>query len=125
MLLLESLLPIIAVLSTFGSISFFVYMHYTSRHRERMAMIQQGKDPMQYKIKLRKTESYRLLKVGILLASFGLGLVAGWALELGGMPSETAYFSMIFMFGGIGMIIYHLSQRKKLEEKEDFLAEEL
>ena len=51
--------------------------------------------------------------------------MAGWALELGGVPSETAYFSMIFMFGGFGMIVYHLSQRKVPDKKEDFLAEEL
>lgn len=123
--MLDSLLPIIAIISTFGSLTFFVYMHYTSRHRERMAMIQQGKDPMQYKVQLRRTESFRLLKLGVLFLCFGLGLVAGWALELGGVPSETAYFSMIFMFGGFGMIVYHLSQRKVPEKKEDFLAEEL
>ncbi len=124
MSMLESLVPILAIICTFGSLSFFVYMFYTSRHRERMAMIQQGKDPMQYKVQMQKTESNRLLKIGILFASFGLGLVAGWALELGGVPSETAYFAMIFMFGGFGMIIYHLSQRKQ-RNKEDFLAEEL
>lgn len=122
--MLDSLISIIAIISTFGSLSFFIYMHYTSRHRERMAMIQQGKDPMQYKVQLQKTESSRVLKLGILFACFGLGLVAGWALELGGVPSETAYFAMIFMFGGFGMIVYHLSQRKS-RNKEDYLAEEL
>ncbi len=124
MSMLESLVPILGIICTFGSLSFFVYMFYTSRHRERMAMIQQGKDPMQYKIQMQKTESNRVLKVGILFAAFGLGLVAGWGLEEGGVPSETAYFAMIFLFGGLGMIIYHLSQRKQ-RNKEDYLAEEL
>ncbi|MBX2870801.1 MAG: hypothetical protein KTR30_01840 [Saprospiraceae bacterium] len=122
--MIETLIPILAIICTFGSLSFYVYMHYTSRHRERMALIQQGKDPMQYRAQMQKAESNRVLKTGILFASFGLGLVAGWALELGGVPSETAYFAMIFMFGGFGMIIYHLSQRKQ-RSKEDYLAEEL
>lgn len=122
--MLVSLLPIISVLATFGSLTFFVYMHYTSRHREHMALIEQGKDPYLYRGRARKMENRNVLKYGILFTTFGLGLVAGWALEMGGFPSEVAYFSMIFMFGGFGMIIFYAIQGRK-SRTEELLAEEL
>ena len=38
------LIPIIAVGGFFSSIIIFTYMHYSSRHRERMALIESGQD---------------------------------------------------------------------------------
>lgn len=122
--MIESVIPVIAIISTFGSLIFFVYMHYTSRHRERMALIQQGIDPMAYKARVKENSSSRILKNGILFAAVGMGLVAGWALEEGGFPSEVAYFSMIFLFGGFGMVIYYYSQRPRSRNAE-MLSEEV
>ena len=81
--MIESVIPVIAIISTFGSLIFFVYMHYTSRHRERMALIEQGIDPMAYKARVKENSSSSILKNGILFAAVGMGLVAGWALEEG------------------------------------------
>lgn len=118
--MLEHVISIIAIISTFGSLVFFVYMHYTSRHRERMAMIEQGKDPLAYKVQAKNAPSSNVLKNGILFTAVGLGLVAGWALEQGGFPSEVAYFSMIFLFGGFGLVIYHFSQKPRPNKSEIF-----
>lgn len=87
-------------------------------------MIEQGKDPMAYKAQVKENTSSRILKNGILFAAVGLGLVAGWGLEEGGFPSEVAYFSMIFLFGGFGMVIFYYSQRPKSRNAE-MLGEEV
>lgn len=118
--MLEQVISIIAIISTFGSLVFFIYMHYTSRHRERMAMIEQGKDPLAYKVQANNATSSNVLKNGILFTAVGMGLVAGWGLEMGGVPSEVAYFSMILLLGGFGMVIYHYSQKPRSNKSEVF-----
>ncbi len=102
------LTPVLVLGVIFGSIVMLVYLNI--RKKERMALIEKGADAS---IFATKPESSPSLKWGIFLAGLGIGLLIGYLLEaMTGMRTEVAYFSMIFLFGGLGLVIYYLIEKK-------------
>jgi ABC-type Fe3+-siderophore transport system permease subunit len=105
----EVLIPISMFASTFG----ILYVYFSSRHRERMALIDKGADPSLFRNPIRSGAG--TLKFGLLLVGVALGILMG-ALLTGIVPAmreETANFSMIFLFGGLALIVNHLIEAKK------------
>ncbi|AHM62092.1 membrane protein [Flammeovirgaceae bacterium 311] len=80
-----------------------------------MAMIEKGYDAslLQGRPDAR-TGKFTALKVGIVAIGIGLGFLVGNILEtFTRMNDEVAYFSMISLFGGIGLIVYYMLVRNK------------
>ena len=46
----------------------------------------------------------------------GLGIFLGYVLERMGIPDEVAYFSMILILGGLGLVGYYLLIETKKNE---------
>lgn len=81
-----------------------LYVYYTTRNRERMALIEKNADPSI--LKSESNGSFRLfpIKLGMLLMGIGLGILMGSILEATTvLQEEVAFFSMIFLFGGAGL----------------------
>ena len=98
------LVPIAAFAMVFGIIFILV------RKKERLAMIEKGADPSQFKSDLSGPSS---LKWGLFSLGIGLGILVGNILvSTKVMEEEVAYFSMIFLFGGISLIVSHFLARK-------------
>lgn len=108
----------ISVIGFFASIIYWVHIHYTSRHRERMALLESGQDASIFH---KPARPERVLKYGILLFSIGAGILTGYLLEEMGMNDEAAYFSMIFLFGGAGLVSYYLFFLKRRSEISETL----
>ncbi len=108
----------ISVIGFFASIIYWVHIHYTSRHRERMALLESGQDASIFH---KPSRPERVLKYGILLFSIGAGIFSGYVLEEMGMNDEAAYFSMIFLFGGAGLVSYYLFFLKRRAEISETL----
>jgi hypothetical protein len=103
------LTPVFVMAVIFGSVVMLVYLNI--RKKERMLLIEKGADAS---IFATKADSAPSLKWGILLTGFAIGLLIGNLLDLyADMRPEVAYFSMIFLFGGIGLITYYLIERKR------------
>ena len=84
-------------------------MHYTSRHRERMALMETNKDASIFKKPKDKSDRSTALKYGLVSVMAGLGLVFGSFLQFAGiMEEEIASFSMLLLFGGLGLIIFYI-----------------
>jgi hypothetical protein len=109
------LIPIISVIGFHAAVIYWIHMYYTSRHRERMALLESGQDA---RIFAKRQRPERILKFGILLFSVGAGIFCGYFLERMGMDEEPAYFAMIFLFGGAGLISYYLFFLRKTLERE-------
>ena len=53
----------------------------------------------------------------MLLMGVGIGLLMGYFLESSTRMDEAAYFSMIFLFGGIGLGIAYIIEERKLKQE--------
>ena len=78
-------------------------------HDERMAMIEKGVGPDA----LPKNRSYSGVQFGFLFIGAGVGLLIGYFLDRSFRMDEVAYFSMIFLFGGLGLVASHLYVKKQ------------
>lgn len=108
---IEILIPILIPL--FIVILIILIRRY--ENTERMAMIEKGMEPGTMKPK----KSYTGLKFALLAIGGGVGLMIGNVLEVStAINEEVAYFSMLFLFGGLGLLIAHFIIEKKQEKEE-------
>jgi len=113
------MVQILVPLGLFAMIFGIVYLGVTTRNRERMALIERGADPTLFETK-KKANTSGSMKVGLFFFGIGVGVVVAYLLTSGGgMDEGAAYPSMIFIFGGLALIVSHLWERK--QEKEDEL----
>ena len=104
----EVLIPITMFLSTFG----ILYVFFTTRHKERLALIEKGADPALFQSK--KGNSNASMRFGMFLIGVALGILTGNILtETTALKEEVAYFSMIFLFGGVSLVMYYRMIEKK------------
>ena len=98
-------IPIVALIGVFTMIVFL--RKYDND--EKMAMIAKGITPPQ-KTSYQVNPSHSL-RWGFILVGFGVGLLMGSLLEsLTGIDGDTAHFSMIFIFGGLGLLASYFYQ---------------
>jgi len=96
----QFLFPISFFAMVYGIVFLFI------RKKERLALIAKGTDATIFEINKKATSS---LKWGLLLVGFGVGILLGKILAVyTTLDEEPAFFSMICLFGGIGLIVYHL-----------------
>lgn len=107
------IIPVLAIGGFFASTIIFVYMFFSSRHRERMALIDSGQDASIFSRKFNNKEN---LKFGVVAVMSGLGLLAGEFLQKAGLEDFVAYFSMVLIFGGTGLILYYFLIQNKFKE---------
>ena len=99
------LLAFLLVASFFATIVLISFLRI--RKSERMAMWAAGKD-LKDQVKPQTTANInQILKYGLLLIGLGLGLVIGDILYNADVirTQEVAYFSMVLLFGGLGLLI--------------------
>ena len=101
------LIPIVAVLGAF-TVAVFLRKY---ENDEKMAMIAKGIAPPQKMS--REVNPSNSLRWGFILIGFGVGLLMGSLLEsVTDINGDTAHFSMIFIFGGLGLLASYFYQMK-------------
>lgn len=103
---------ILVPLAFFALIFASLYVHLTTRNKERLALIANGANPELFKSKSLAGSGYGSFKLGLFLIGIAFGIVSGYFLSQGGMDEVASYFSMIFLFGGIGLVVSFLLQGK-------------
>ncbi len=111
------------------SISMFIvifgiaYLYYSTRNKERLALIEKDKDVSIF-TGPRVVRTYSLWKVitlnlGLVLIGVGTGvLIAGLLTEFAGMDDEVAFPALIFLMSGVGLVIgFFLTD--KLDKQEN------
>ena len=104
--MLNSLVPI----AMFAMVVLIVYFVGSRRHQERMELIKQGINPATTKVSTPGTGS---LLWGLLLAAAGLGMVITFIAGYG--DDETFGFGLVFLLGGVALIVYHMLTKAQRE----------
>lgn len=101
-------------LGVFAMVLGIVYL--VVRRKERMALIEKGADASIF-VSDKKVSS--TLKWGLFLIGLGIGIIiANILVSHYLMDEEAAYFSMIFLFGGIALVVSYFFSKKQIREKE-------
>jgi hypothetical protein len=114
--------PVIVTLIVFGSTGFILYTMISSRHKERMAMIEKGVNPGDFKgMTLR--EMFRMnplstLKWGLLAFSIGIGLIVGAYISDVWFHEDAVYPASMLIFGGLGLILFYFIAANKMKNQE-------
>jgi hypothetical protein len=117
----EFLVPIFL----FGGTAAVFIVYYNNRHKERMAMIEKGLNPADFKEVAKGTpmrEWFRAnplssLKWGLLAMFVGIGLIVASYLDRWYMMHDSIYVSCMLVAGGIALIIFYLIASKKLKQE--------
>lgn len=114
---MSDLTPVLVLMVIFGAIVSIVYLGI--RRKERMAMLEKGVDASVFFAAPRGKNEYSL-KYGLLLIGIALGILIGSILAATGPfieAPEAAYFSMIFLFGGIALLLNYFLARKMFNDE--------
>lgn len=115
---IEALVPLAGVLGNFISLTIILYLYFTTRHKERMALIESGRDASIFH-QSSKRRLHNNLKWGMVGVMLGASILVGQFFTTLGMPERVAFPAMMLLFGGAGLIGYYLLIHTKLGEVEE------
>lgn len=112
---MEEIISLLGVIVPFATAFGIVYIVLSTRHRERMSMIDKGMDPLLAK---PVPDGRRAMRNGLFMVGIGLGLLAGWVIQhsLLGPESDNPlpFFIGVAICGGAAlMAYYHFYGRKQ------------
>jgi hypothetical protein len=106
---MHDLTPIFVVAIISASIYSIIQLFV--KRKERIMLIEKGTNPPEMKSDFMVFSS---LKFGLFFVGIGAGVfIANILAVTTTLDQETAYFSMIFLFGGLALVIHHLIERAK------------
>jgi len=103
----------------FGSIFGVFYLYFSTRNKERLALIEKGADASIFNIGKRSGSAWKVIVINVafLLMGVGLGVLIANILETySGLDDEAIYPSMIFLMAGIGLYIGYTQTKKALDD---------
>jgi threonine dehydrogenase-like Zn-dependent dehydrogenase len=109
---------VIVFIALFASVFGIMYVIYTTRNKERLALIEKGADASLFNTgkearKFSFSWNKFTLKAGMLFMGVAVGIIIGAILSQAGVLIEGAnYTSMIFFFGGLALVLYYIFDRR-------------
>ncbi|WP_158796305.1 DUF6249 domain-containing protein [Pedobacter sp. L105] len=108
--------PIVLFITGFAMIFGIRYLI----NKEKMAMIERGINPNEG---LSAPKPFLSLKFGLLMVGFGLGLLVALltvsSLHIDSESAAAVYFGFLFVFGGLGLIVSYVIEKKWMDELEE------
>ena len=104
------LVEILVPLTVFATIFGVIYVFLMTRNKERLAMIEKGADPSIFS----RNFSRFGIKIGLVAMGIAIGVLMGQLIHhTTKMYMDAATFSMIFLFGGLGLVLDHFLAKKE------------
>ncbi len=118
---MEEFLVLVVIFGTFFGV---LYLFFSTRHKERMALIEQGQNADLFMTSKRRTAmplyAILLINMGILAIGVGLGVIIGQALQMGGMDDDISLPSSIFICIGIALLTgFYITRKYDKKYRED------
>jgi hypothetical protein len=105
----------------FGGMAAVLITYYNNRHKERMAMIEKGVNPADFKGTPMKewfrTNPLSSLKWGLLTMFVGIGLIVASTLDRWYMMHDSIYVSCMLVAGGLALILFYFIASRKLKQE--------
>jgi len=112
---MEFLQPVFILSIIFGFTYAVIYI--LVRRKERMALLEKGVDASVW-LTPQKSD-IQGLRYGLLFIGVAIGiLLAATLVEVTTLNEEAAYFSMVFLFGGLGLVITHFIEKKEIKQNQ-------
>jgi hypothetical protein len=108
----------IVFIALFAAVFGIMYLYYTTRHKERLALIEKGADASLFNTgkegsRLNFSWGKFTLKIGMLFMGIALGIIIAAILAQSNVLDEDAlYPSLIFFFGGLSLVLFYIIDRK-------------
>ncbi len=104
----DIIVPVTVTITVFACLFGIAFLYFTTRHKERVMLIQQGADPAIFK---KINNPLSILKWGMLFIGVGIGVILGDCFR-NILISQTSYVSMILLCGGISLVLFFIIQMK-------------
>jgi hypothetical protein len=106
-ILRDLLVSLAAIAAIFG----VLYVLLMTRYRERMSLMERGLSPKEFNNK--NAVQSATLRFGLLLIGISIGIMLGnFVAEHFNVPRQGAFIAMMFLFGGISLVISYLIEKK-------------
>jgi len=108
----------ITFISLFAAVFGMVYVYFTTRHKDRLALIEKGAEASLFNTGKESSRSLInwgkfTLKIGMLFMGVACGIIVGAIMSNAGILNEGAnYPSMILFFGGLSLVLFYIIDRK-------------
>ncbi len=113
--------PELVFISLFVCATAMVFGIRYMSNKEKMAMIERGIDPGIAKARQSAPTPFLSLKFGLLMVGLGLGLLTALFIVMQtSIEDEQAvalFFGLIFIFGGLGLIISYVVEKRWLDQQ--------
>ncbi|MDQ3020460.1 MAG: DUF6249 domain-containing protein [Bacteroidota bacterium] len=119
---LESLIPLVAIIFTFGIPGIIIFWWLYTKHRERMRLIEKGITPEEVKAyfadaNAKPRNPYSSLKWGILLSFLGVGIFLANLFEGMYEIEEGVMMGIIVLSAGLGFLVYFAVVSAKIKNQ--------
>ena len=110
---------IIIVPIMFGIIFGIFYLHYSTRNKERLALIEKGADASIFNIGKRSGSSWKVIIINLafLIMGIGIGALIGSIIDEYTTLHEGAIVGVIFIMAGLGLYVGYTQTKKALDQE--------
>ncbi len=100
--------PIIFFLSAAAVIITFMFLYFSTRHKERMSLIESGRDASIFDERAPKRKTSSALKYGLFFVFIGFGVLMGIFMEEAfRMPDAGGVIPSVLISGGLALLLYY------------------
>ncbi|WP_431158412.1 CPP1-like family protein [Winogradskyella poriferorum] len=110
----EILIP----LSFFAAVFGIVYLYFSTRNKERLALIEKGADASIFNMGKRSGSSWKviIINVAFLLMGIGLGSFIASLIDEYTTLNDGANVAVVFFMAGVGLYVGYTQTKKALDE---------
>lgn len=111
--------PIVLFIASAAIIITYLFLYFSTRHKERMSLIEHGRDAGIFNEKRASRSGSGALKFGLFFVFIGLGVMIGIFMEnTFRMPDAAGVIPSILICGGAALLLYYKIVRREEEEYE-------